>query len=246
LLGRIFVTGKFLTNFLAKIRNLHLETLKLPWRPLTVGAVAGEGIPLVAGVVVGEEVAVGNRGNRPVARGGGIGVGETPYLGAFARCTMLVVGAVVARTPCSGAAFRGGRLGVPDVLAGSWAACRGVACPGGAAWTFLGAFQVGRDACQVDEVAFQVEKVALLVACRAALAYLGLLRADLVVPVGALVALVDQAAVEELRTALVALPAASAPLAEVLAAAFLVEFGPLDRVAELAIGAGSVFPAACC
>jgi len=220
----------------------------LPWRPLIAGVVAGEGIPLVAGVVVGEEVAVGNRGNRPVARGGGIGVGETPYLGAFARCTMLVVGAVVARTPCSGAAFRGGRQGDPDVLAGSWAACRGVACPGGAAWTFLGAFQVGQDAYQVDEVAFQVEKVALRVACRAALAYLGLLQADLVVPAGALVALAaaDQAAVEELRTALVALPAALAPLAEVLAVAFLVEFGPLDRVVELAIGAGLVFPAACC
>lgn len=56
--------------------------LKLPWKLLTVGVVAVEGNPLVAG-------AVGNRGNHPAARDGGIGAGGNPFPGAFDRCMLL-------------------------------------------------------------------------------------------------------------------------------------------------------------
>jgi len=209
----------------------------LPWKPLTVGVVAVEGNPLVAGAVVGE--AVGNRGNHPVARGGGIGAGGNPFPGAFDRCMLLEVDAVVVRTPCSEGVGEYPGVQRGDLPAGSWAACRGVACPG--ASTFPGAFQVDQDAYLVVlAVAFQVEKVELQVAFqvgdRVALAYL--LQADLVA-----VALVVQAAVVQ---PLVALLAALTPLAGVLAVASPVEFGPSDRVVLVAIGAGLASPVARC
>ena len=153
-----------------------------------------------------------------------------------------LVDAVVARTPCSEGEGEYPGVQRGDLPAGSWAACRGVACQG--ASTFPGACQVDQDAYQVA-VAFRVEKVELQVAFQVgvlvASAYL--LQADLVAPVA--VALVVQAAV--VQPVLVALLAALTPLAGVLAvASHPVEFGPSDRVVLVAIGAGLASPVARC